>query len=201
MKSQIIYGYSIDEKCSVHKNRLGARIYLQTNKRDKYGISANYNYSKYKYPVNTTALNGYGTKYYLTEGYAPPYDGKLGTNIVSVINGYNIEGFTCIRLSTMKKSSLNLKIAIGYLHLIDTYSANFFGEKTQNTFTFNALLCNMYFTYLTWYKNIGIEPLLGAGFYKPFLPDSKRYLSNSPFVGTEIEIGVSIYFQKRSHQL
>ena len=56
MKSQIIYGYSIDEKCSVHKNRLGASIYLQTNKRDKYGISANYNYSKYKYPVNTTAI-------------------------------------------------------------------------------------------------------------------------------------------------
>ena len=98
-------------------------------------------------------------------------------------------------MKTFKRSNLDLKITLGYSQLIDTYTTQYFGEKRTGKFAFNEILCNMYFTYLIWYKSIGIEPLFGAGYYIPLL-GRNHYLSSNPYVGTELEAGLSFYFQK-----
>lgn len=199
--SQNIIGMCLDEKISLHKNRLGLSGYLQTKKKNKYGISINYEFSKYKYPKNTTKYSVIANNYVKDFASSPPYSGKLGENISSVINGYSFEIYTEQRLNTFKASSLNLKVSVGYSILYDRYSSHYFDEIITNVFKFNAVSCNMYLGYLIWKKNIGIEPLLGIAYYYPLLPDDNRYFANSPFVGAEIEFGVSFYYQKRKNQL
>lgn len=192
--AQSFFGVTIDEKFSSHKNRIGASLFWQGKKKGKIGISFNYDYSLYIYP-DITYLNNTGTGYIPKEPEYPPYWRDLGTNTVSKINGVDIEVFNNLRLKTFKRSNLDLKITIGYSQLVDTYTTQYFGEKRTGKFAFNEILCNMYFTYLIWYKSIGIEPLFGAGYYIPLL-GRNHYLSSNPYVGTELEAGLSFYFQK-----
>ncbi len=193
--AQSFFGFTIDEKFSIQKNRLGASVFWQSKKKGKFGLSINYDYSSYKYPSEITSLNYTGTGYIAQRPESPPYWKDLGTNTISKINGVDIEVFNNLRLQTFKHSNLDLKISIGYSQLIDTYTTQYFSEKRTGKFAFDGLVCNMYCTYLIWYKSIGIEPLIGFAYYYPFL-GKNYYLSSNPYVGTELEAGISFYFQK-----
>jgi hypothetical protein len=193
--AQSFFGFSIDEKFSTHKNRIGASIFCQGKKKSKFGLSIYYDYSFYKYPSDISSINYTGTGYIPQRLESPPYSKDLGYNTTSTINGADIELFDSWRLATFRRSNLDLKISIGYSQLIDTYTTQYFGEKRIGKFAFNGLLCNMFTTYLIWYKNIGIEPLIGLGFYYPLL-GKNYYLTSNPYVGIELEVGVSVYFQK-----
>lgn len=193
--AQSFFGFTVDEKFSVHKNRIGASLFWQSKKKSKTGISFNYNYSLYTYP-DITYINNIGTGYVPKEPEYPPYYNDIGINTVSKINGIDIEVFNNLRLKTFKRSNLDLKITIGYGQLVDTYSSLYLGKKRTGKFAFNEILCNMYFSYLIWYKSIGVEPLFGAAYYIPLITGPYSYLPPNPFVGTELEAGISFYFQK-----
>lgn len=195
LSAQPFFGLTIDEKFGLHKNRIGSSFYFQNKHHGKFGMSINYNYATYTYPSDIAHINNTGTGYVSERMGTPPYWKDLGLNNKSIINGLDIEVFNNTRLNTFKNSNLDLKISLGFSRLVDTYTTEHFGEKRTNNFSFNGLLCNMYVTYLIWYKKIGIEPLIGLAYYYPLL-GRNFYLPENPFVATELEAGVSFYYQK-----
>lgn len=197
---QPFYGLSFDEKFSLKKNRVGFSLFRQDKKNGKLGLSVNYNYSSYTYPSSITKLNNSGTGYVSESTSTPPYWRELGANTTSILNGFTVEAFDNMRLKTFKKSNLDMKITLGYGYFSDKYTTEFFGKKKTGNFNFSLVMCNLYFGYLIWYKNIGLEPILGIAYYYPLLIDN-HYLSSNPFVAAEIEAGISFYYQKnKKHQ-
>ncbi len=200
--SQAFYGITIDNKLSLQKNRIGCSLFKQLKKKDKLGISINYNYSNYNYPSNVTHLNNLGTGYIANDRYRPPYSKELGTNSSSFIRGFDIGLFNNFRIKTYRNSSLGLKILFGYVGLLDTYTTYHFGERRIGNHQFHELEGSMYFTYLIWCKNIGIEPSFGATYFWPtaLYKGGLSYDPLNPFTGTELEIGISFYYQRKSKQ-
>lgn len=199
LSAQSFFGLTIDEKFGLHKNRIGSSFYFQNKHRGKFGMSINYNYATYTYPPDIAYINNTGTGYVSQRTGTPPYWKELGLNTKSIINGFDIEVFNNLRLQTFQKSNLDLKISVGFSRFVDTYTTEYFGKKSTNNFSFNGLLCNMYVTYLIWYKKIGIEPLIGLAYYYPLL-GRNYYLPENPFVATELEVGVSFYYKKNKKQ-
>lgn len=198
--TQSFYGFTVDEKLFIHKNRIGLSVFRQGKKNGKTGISLNYNYATYVYAEGSVHLNNSGTGYISERTDTPPYWKDLALNTKSTVNGFDVEIFNNLRLKTFKNSNMDLKISAGYGLFNDRYTTEFFGEKRTGNFHFSSVMCNMYFTYLVWYKKIGFEPLIGIAYYYPLLRKN-YYLSPNPFVAAELEAGISIYYQKKkNHQ-
>ena len=200
--AQSFYGVTIDEKLSLQKNRIGFSIYKQNRQNTKIGLSINYNNSYYKYPSDVTKLNNMGTGYIANDRLRPPYSKNLGINSTSFVRGFGLDFFYNLRLKTFKKSNLDLKFLFGFVGLLDSYKTDYFGENRHGNNTFFVLEGSMNFTYLIWSKNIGIEPFIGLPYFMPvaLLSGKPSYDSRNPFVGAEIEIGISIYYQRKSKQ-
>ncbi len=193
--AQAFYGLTVDEKFSVHKNRIGISAYRQGKKNGKLGITINHNFSVFKYPYKDDYYNTSPNVYSYGSPYTPPYINNLGNNSKSIIHGVSLEVFNNLRLKTFSHSNIDLKISIGYGHFNDTYTTEVYGQKKKGKFSFNSIMCNMYFGYLIWYKRIGFEPIFGIAYYYPLL-SANYYLAPNPFVAAELEAGISFYYKK-----